>query len=156
MSVLKRIIAVCICLSVQQAMATAVDPADYVLIAYTLTSAQKAQFKTNDNAASAFWEADWSGRDYIDMNTTSNSYPGFDQWTGTDDAHMTVKAAADAQGLYVLMLIDDNVFIDPVGTDYRNDACDLYFDALSSEQIKSATPDIMVNPTYGWALTTSS
>jgi len=142
--------------SVVQVSATAVDPSDYVLIAYSLTPAQKAQFSAVDNAASAFWETDWNGRDYIDMNTTANSYPGFDQWTGPDDAHITIKAAYNESGLYLYMQVDDNVFIDPSGTDYRTDACDLYFDALSSEQLRSASPDIMVNPTYGWALTTSS
>jgi hypothetical protein len=137
--------------------ATGVDPSDAILIAYTLTPVQKAEFSATDGKISKFWETDWIGRDYIDMNTATSSYPGVDNWEGEDDARMSIKAAGDAEGLYLYMEVSDNLFIDPDASfGYQYDACDLYFDALSSDEIRTGGTEIFVNPGYGWAMTFTS
>jgi hypothetical protein len=134
-----------------------VDPADGLLIAYRLTAEQKAAFSATDGVVSPFWDSDWADRDFIDMNTVDNSYPGRDMWDGEGDARITVKAAADAEGLYLYLLVEDNVFVDPIEPTSPNvwmyDACDVYIDLLSSTEIGEGAPDILAMPDFRRALT---
>jgi hypothetical protein len=135
-----------------------VNPDDDLLQVYKITDAQMAAFSTSDGVISPFWASDWDSRDYIDMNTTNNSYPGRDAWDGSDDANITIKAAASSDGLYFYALVTDNVWVDATGGEnaWASDAVDLYFDSKSSTEIASGGEEIMVNPAYGWALTYTS
>jgi hypothetical protein len=121
----------------------AADPTDNILVAYLLTPAERAQFNTSDNKASAFWTTDWTNRDYIDMNTSATySYPGRDQWTGAGDCEMWVRAAADQSGLYLNFTIEDNVFLDPLDpTAWGRDAVDIFFDSKSSNILSTCCTD---------------
>lgn len=133
------------------------DPADAVLGLYELTEAQTSSFSASDQKVSDFWK-EWTGKDYIDMNTTNNSYPGRDAWSGTDDAHITVKAGYGKLGIYLYCEVTDNTWVDPVtGSEgWGYDAVDLYFDNKSSADISSGGDAVMVNPSYGWSLTFTS
>jgi hypothetical protein len=144
-------------LAVAGSMQAQVNPNDDILLFYKLTADQKAAFSTSDGQIADFWTNGWSG-DYIDMNTDNNSYPGRDNWSGTDDARITIKAAADETGLYFYMKVNDDTWVDAPGgdADWGYDACDLYFDSKSSEELANGGEAILVNPAFGWALSFTS
>lgn len=142
---------------VSPCLAAGNDPNDGVLTVYELTDAQSSSFQAADQKISAFWDS-WTGKDYIDMNTTSNSYPGRDAWGGLDDARITIKAGYSKLGVYLYCEVTDNVWVDPVSgsESWGYDAVDLYFDNKSSAGIGAGGEAIMVNLAYGWALTYTS
>ena len=148
------------CMQAVQATTPAADPTDAILVAYPLTAGNAATFWTSmaaDTVAS-FWYTDWATRDYIDMNTANNSYPGRNGWTSWTDAEMWVYAAADQYGLYMYVLVEDNVFVDPTTDDWFWDGTDACIDLMSSDSIIAAGPtaDILVNTAWNFGLTFTS
>jgi len=133
------------------------DPNDDVLTFLPITASQKAEFGTDDGVVSDFWTNNWTS-DLIDMNTSLNSYPGREPWSGSDDARVTVKAVADEEGMYFYFKVTDDIWVDPVAANdgWKYDAVDLMFDSKSSQEIVDGGDAIMVMPSWGWSLTFTS
>jgi len=92
-----------------------------------------------DGAVSDFW-SNWSGKDYIEMIAPSDCYPGRCGFVGTDDAVITIKAAATSEGLYMLSEVKDNTWVDKASAeDWGADAIDFYFDAMDANAIWTCT-----------------
>jgi hypothetical protein len=133
------------------------NPTDAILVAYRLTPAQQDSFSTTDNKISTFWTADWSGRDYIDMNTSDTfSVPGHNQWQGSGDCEMWVKAGADSMGLYLYFKVHDNVFVDSLMYDSSVDCMETFIDLRPSSDMANLTPDQLAMPQFPWAITITS
>ncbi len=113
-----------------------VDPYDHELLVYWLESGQRSQFSTSDGSPSAFWDTDWANRDRIDLIAPDNANPDGAPFTGTDDASVVIKAAADCAGLYLLCSVEDNTWVDKASADdWGADAIDLYLDNQSADDI---------------------
>jgi len=142
----------------QQSFAASSDPNDEILLFYPLSEAEQTSFSTDDGIVSSFWTTNWIDRDYIDMTTALNSNPNSAPWSGSDDARITIKAAASPEGLFFYCKVTDDIWVDPVsGTGaWKYDAVDLFFDNKTSEEILAGGSSIMVNPAWKWALTFTS
>ncbi len=111
------------------------DPFDDQLCVYPVYEAD-TQFAT-DGQVSPFW-SDWAARDYIEMNPPGSCYPDRCGFSGPEDAAIIVKAAGTSRGLYVLVEIHDNTWVDRADAeDWGADAIDFYFDKLSADDIWS-------------------
>lgn len=98
-----------------------------------------APVSIRDGAASAFW-ANWSGKDYIEMIAPADCYPDRCGFVGTDDAVITIKAAASSKGLYMLSEVRDNTWVDRASADdWGADAIDFFFDAMDANAIWTCT-----------------
>ncbi|MBD3241619.1 MAG: hypothetical protein GF331_13600, partial [Chitinivibrionales bacterium] len=73
------------------------DPRDGVLCAATLTQEQVRQFSATDDEVSSFWAG--IGPDYVELVAPGDCYPGSCDFSGPEDASMTVKVAATAEGM---------------------------------------------------------
>jgi hypothetical protein len=144
-----------------------VDPTDYVLIAYPLTEEELTAFSTDDGKVSEFWSNDkWAERDWIDMNTEQNSFPGRDEWDGPNDAAIKIQVGASSTGLHLYFEVTDDIFVDPIvdigtelgggGSSWQYDAVDIYFDYMSSEQVLSRSEMESARPNAPWDLTITS
>lgn len=115
------------------------DSNDSDLLVYKLTKAEVAGFNTKDNKVSTFWEKDWSGRDYIKIVAKKDTFSGHKVIADpSHDASLMVKAGATSKGLYLLLYVEDNRFVDPgkFGPG-QYDACDISFDKMNSAEIKA-------------------
>jgi hypothetical protein len=115
------------------------DPFDATLCVYELDATQQQQFSTTDGQVSAFWD-EWSGRDYVELLPPGDCYPDKCNFTDESDASMTVKLAATTKGLYLYAGVQDNVWVDWTDpTRHGDDSVDLYFDAMSADEIWNCT-----------------
>ncbi len=115
------------------------DPYDHTLCVPTLQASDEASFSVSDNALSSFW-GNWTGNDYIDLISPDNCYPDRCGFVGTDDATLMVKAAASTRGLYLLVEVNDNTWVDRAdANDWGADAVDLYLDARAPNDIATCT-----------------
>lgn len=116
------------------------DPFDANLCVYSIPDADN-QFVADDGLLSPFFQAaNWGSNDYIDMIYPDNCYPDRCNFSGADDANLTIKAAGTARGLYVYSEVKDNTWVDRTAQDdWGSDAMDLYFDALSADEIFTCT-----------------
>jgi hypothetical protein len=113
-----------------------VDPYDHELTVYWLGENQSNAFAVNDGQVSPFWDDDWAGRDYIELQFPGDANPDGAPFTGSDDASVVIKAAADCSGLYLCCIVQDNTWVDRAGSDdYGADAMDLFLDQRSAEEI---------------------
>jgi len=135
-----------------------IDPNDDVLMVPTLSSTNVNAFSTNDSVISDFWYDEWASRDSMELNTSINSYPLRDPWSSSNDARLTAKAGAGEEGLYLLIEIHDDIWVDPMAgsNGWQYDAVDILIDALNSSNIGSSDESIMVMPSWGWAITFST
>ncbi len=141
------------------------DPEDSVLIAYALSSDLEAQYSSNDNKISAFWDQIGEDKDYIMMTQRKNASTSA-TFNGvlTHDCNMKVKAAYGADGLYLLCEInDDNDVAWPnelTGTEneqfYLNfDAVDLMIDSRPIAEIGAPeNKEMFVSSGFGLTTTT--
>ncbi len=141
------------------------DPADSILIAYGLTANMEEQFSASDGKVSPFWDQIGENRDSIRMtqrrNAAGNAAFNF---VLTHDCNMSVKAAYGADGIYLMIRInDDNDVAWPnelAGTEneqfYLNfDAVDLMIEDRSVSEIADpANSDMLLSRSFG--LTTST
>jgi len=123
-----------------QAPAQCTDPFDSTLCVYRLPPADSMSFSTTDGQVSAFW-ADWVGRDSIELTSERNCCRANSACACVrSDNRLVVKAACDASGLYLLVLVEDSVMLDRSNSsDWGTDAVDMYFDALSSTVLDTCT-----------------
>ncbi len=144
---------------------TAPDPADSILVAYGLTSEMEGQFSVSDNKLSEFWNLFNDNRDKIMLKQRQNAARGAAfNFVLTHDCNMIVKAAYGADGIYLLLEInDDNDVAWPnefAGTEneqfYLNfDAVDLLTDSRSIDEISDpANKDLFVSRSFGLTFTT--
>lgn len=123
---------------------TAPDQFDTVLVTYQLSAAQETQFDGHDGALAAFW-SEWDtqnasslNRDYILMDPAHCAQPGRDYYTGPEDNSVYIRAAYGQNGIYMLVEMVDNDFLDRnMGTNtdsIHRDVFELYIDTLSSEE----------------------
>lgn len=112
------------------------DPYDGNLCVYPVTGAPA---NVQDGVVSSFW-SDWAGKDYIEMIAPNDCYPDRCGFIGTDDAVITIKAAATSVGLYMLSEVHDNTWVDRASADdWGADAIDFYFDAMDANAIWTCT-----------------
>jgi hypothetical protein len=144
---------------------TSPDPGDSILVAYGLSSEMEAQFSSTDNRASDFWELIDEKRDRNILMQRSNAADGATfNFVLTHDCNMVVKAAYGADGIYLLLEInDDNDVAWPneyVGTENEQfyldfDAVDLLTDSRSVREICSPEGrDEFVSRSFGLTFTT--
>jgi hypothetical protein len=143
---------------------TSRDPKDSILVAYGLTREMEAQFSSSDDKVSEFWNK----YDELDSNVLTqrkNAARGAAfNFVLTHDCNMVVKAAYGADGVYLLLEINDDNDVawpnDFVGTEneqfYLNfDAVDLLTDSRSIKEIcDPAHKDQFVSRSFGLTSTT--
>lgn len=113
------------------------DNYDANLCVYQTTEAEIAFAR--DNQASGYW-SNWTGKDMVEMIAPDDCYPGRCNFVGTDDAIITIKAAATSVGLYVLSVVTDNTWVDRADADdWGADAIDFYFDKDDANTIWTCT-----------------
>jgi hypothetical protein len=120
----------------------AVDPFDAILCVYALDATTEGQFSATDGAISDFFsDANWSGKDEIELIPPDDCYPGRCNFTGGEsDAKLVIRAAASGKAVYIYAAVQDNVWVDwPGGTSYGEDSVDLYFDAMTADEIWNCT-----------------
>ncbi|MCK4748523.1 MAG: hypothetical protein KAT15_15835, partial [Bacteroidales bacterium] len=144
---------------------TAPDPEDSVLVAYGLSSEMEAQFSSTDHEISGFWDLIDEEHDRILLTQRNNAAKGAAfNYVLTHDCNMAVKAAYGADGIYLLLEInDDNDVAWPnelVGTEneqfYLNfDAVDLLTDSRSIQEISAPEGEgLFVSRSFGLTFTT--
>lgn len=133
--------AVCalVAVSVVQVHGQCDDPYDNVLCASRLSDEAAGQFSSTDNLVSPFW--DTVSIDYVELVPPDDCGPaGNCNFTGQDDASLSLKAAATSFGVYVYAGVTDNTWVDPAGGDsYGDDSVDLYFDSMDANAIFTCT-----------------
>jgi hypothetical protein len=140
--------------SVQQTSAqTAPDIYDTVLVTYKLSSVQEAQFNAHNGALAAFW-TEWDTqnasaltRDYIQMDPAHSAQPGRDYYTGPQDNTLLIKAAYGQAGVYLLVEMIDDDFLDRNmgNTDtLHRDAIELYIDTMSSAENRAGGSSVYI------------
>ncbi len=140
------------------------DPQDSILVAYGLSSQMESQFSSSDQKISAFWALIDDQRDQLQLKQRTNAANGAEfNFVLTHDCNMVVKAAYGADGIYLLLEInDDNDVVWPnelVGTEneqfYLNfDAVDLLTDSRSVEEISDpANKNQFVSRSFGLTFT---
>jgi len=141
------------------------DPGDSILIAYGLTGSMEASFSATDGKISPFWDEIGQGYDSIRMTQRKNaSRDAAFNFVLTHDCNMTVKAAYGADGIYLMMRInDDNDVAWPnelAGTEneqfYLNfDVVDLMIDSRSVREISDPDKrDMLLSRSFGLTTTT--
>jgi len=110
------------------------DTGDTMLTAYWLSTQQEGSFSATDGVISSFW-AEWSGRDSMQLDPATNSYAGRDQWDGQSDASVMAKAAGGTGGLYLLLVVSDDTWVDTATGGWEADHLRLYVDSLPSSAI---------------------
>lgn len=137
---LSTLVALCVLVAaVVRVSAQCDDPYDLTLCVHDLSPTQEDEFSATDGAVSPFW-ATLSG-DYIELIPPDNCGPTANcNFTGVDDGSMIIKAAMTDAGVYIYAEVKDNVWVDWSGGDsYGDDSVDLYFDALSANEIFTCT-----------------
>ena len=144
---------------------TAPDPGDSILVAYGLTGEMEAQFSASDNRVSPFWELidEDKDRNILKQRTHAGGGAAFN-FVLTHDCNMEVRAAYGADGVYLLLEInDDNDVAWPnrfTGTEKEQfylefDAVDLMTDSRSVAAICSEEgKDQFVSRSFGMTFTT--
>jgi hypothetical protein len=149
----------------REIISTPADPEDSILVAYGLTRELESLFSSADNALSPFWSLIGDDSDRMVLTQRKNGAPGSSfNFVLTHDCNMTVKAAYGADGIYLLMEInDDNDVAWPnhfAGTEkeqfYLNfDAVDLLLDSRSVAQISDPlNSGLLVSRNFGLTTTT--
>ncbi len=142
-----------------------IDSEDHILTAYGLTSEMEQQYSSDDNALSGFWSLFGEESDRILLSQRENAARGSSfNFVLTNDCNMEVRAAYGADGIYLLIAVnDDNDVYWPnefVGTEneqfYLNfDAVDLLIDSRSVEEISDPlNKDMFVSMSFGLTSTT--
>ena len=135
-------IAALVLLGTRLAWSQCSDPNDHTLCVHHLTPAESTQFSTSDGHLSAFWST-WAsqGNDSINMFPPDWCMTGSCNFVGgATDGQIVVKAAANAAGLYLLSVVQDNIWVDPAnGDDFGADATDFYFATEDSATIATCT-----------------
>ncbi len=142
-----------------------VDSTDSILIAYGLTAGQEKQFSSTDKKISDFWTLYGDEKDCIKLQQQKNGAIGSAfNFVLTHDCNMKVRTAYGADGLYLLVVInDDNDVAWPnefAGTEneqfYHNfDAVDLLIDSRSIKEISNPeNKEMMVSRSFGLTTTT--
>jgi hypothetical protein len=138
---MKRVLAVvaaCVLANVSMSNGQCNDPYDANLCVYHLTDDEANQFSRNGQV-SEFWNS-WAGRDYAEMVPPGSCYPGRCNFSGAEDATLTIKAAGTNKGLYILTTVTDNTWVDRANAeDWGADAIDFYFDGRSADDIFTCT-----------------
>ena len=144
---------------------TAPDPEDSLLVAYGLSSQMEAQFSSTDHEISGFWDLIDEEHDRILLTQRNNAAKGAAfNFVLTHDCNMAVKAAYGADGIYLLLEINDDNDVawpnDLVGTEneqfYLNfDAVDLLTDSRSIQEISAPEGEgLFVSRSFGLTFTT--
>ncbi len=138
---MKRFLAVAVAVAISGAAFSTFgqcdDPYDANLCVYPTTEA--AISFARDGAASSFWST-WGSNDYVEMIAPDDCYPDRCGFVGTDDAILTIKAAATSVGLYLLSTVTDNTWVDRADAeDWGADAIDFYFDKDDANTIWTCT-----------------
>lgn len=113
-------------------------PLDSVLCAPQLSAAQAATFSAGDSVLSPFWPSPADDTwDYLTLVPPDNCWQHQRcEFSGADDAQVTVRAAYADDGLYLLCLVrDDDRTECPDTSRYWVEALELYFDTLSSSEL---------------------
>ena len=85
------------------------EPDDSVLVAYGLTGEMEAQFSSSDHKKSDFWKLIDGQHDRISLTQRENAAKGASfNFVLTHDCNMVVKAAYGADGIYLLLEINDD------------------------------------------------
>jgi hypothetical protein len=141
------------------------DPSDSLLVAYGLTAEMESRFSAGDQRVSDFWKLMDADRDQLVLKQRTHAAPGaaFNPVL-THDCNMVVKAAYGADGIYLLLEInDDNDVAWPnefTGTENEQfylhfDAVDLLTDSRSIAEISDpANGDQFVSGSFGLTFTT--
>ena len=135
-------------------------PGDSVLVAYGLNAEFEAQFSADDYRVSEFWSLIDENMDRMELKQRTNAARGAAfNFVLTHDCNMVVKAAYGADGIYLLLEInDDNDVAWPNefnGTENEQfylefDAVDLLTDSRSIEEISDpANSDQFVSRNFG-------
>ncbi len=130
-----------------------------------MTGQMEAQFSADDGKLSEFWSLIDEGHDRNELKQRTNAARGAEfNFVLTHDCNMVVKAAYGADGIYLLLEInDDNDVAWPnefVGTEneqfYLNfDAVDLLTDSRSIGEISAPEgKDMFVSRSFGLTFTT--
>jgi len=130
----------------------------YILRVYKLQEAESQEFNGNDYRVSKFW-SNWAGRDSILLTPEKNAYLS-SSFDGSRDAQMSIKAAGDRKGLYLLIEIYDDQFMPALTKDsvpvWLTDAVDISIDTLGSESVLAATESGYTGSNQVSALTKTS
>ena len=82
---------------------------DSVLVAYGLTGEMEAAYSSSDNKVSDFWKLMDDKYDRISLKQRSNAARGANfNFVLTNDCNMVVRAAYGADGVYLLLEINDD------------------------------------------------
>ena len=141
------------------------DPDDSILVAYGLTGEMEARFSSSDQQVSDFWKFMDGNHDRISLRQRSNAAPGASfNFVLTHDCNLEARAAYGADGIYLLIEInDDNDVAWPnqfEGTEKEQfyldfDAVDLLTDSRSVDEIcDPAQRDQFVSRSFGLTFTT--
>ncbi len=137
---MKQVVAVVVAMGVMAPMSAwgqCDDPYDVNLCVYP---AQESQINfARDGQASSFWST-WGSNDYVEMIAPDDCFVDRCGFVGSDDAILTIKAAATRVGLYLLSTVTDNTWVDRADAeDWGADAIDFYFDKDDANTIWTCT-----------------
>ncbi|MFO7670386.1 MAG: hypothetical protein R6W31_12060 [Bacteroidales bacterium] len=144
---------------------SAPDPSDSVLVAYGLSAEMESRFSAVDQRVSEFWRLIDVNRDQVELKQRTHAAQGagFNPVL-THDCNMGVKAAYGADGIYLLLEInDDNDVAWPnefAGTENEQfylhfDAVDLLTDSRCIAEISDQeNSDQFVSSSFGLTFTT--
>jgi hypothetical protein len=124
------------------------DLSDFTVVAYKLRAEQETQYSYTDGVLSDFWNTwDTVDLDFIAEIPSTNGYtPDNRGWDGELDAQLAVRCAYSDRGLYVMLKVMDDNFVDIVVTgdgdsafdqgaaEWMNDGVDMYLDIYSSSE----------------------
>lgn len=144
---------------------TAPDPEDSILVAYGLNGRMEAQFSSTDSRVSDFWNKIDEHRDRIVLRQRDHAARDAEfNFVLTHDCNMEVKAAYGADGIYLLLEINDDNDVawtnQWTGTEMEQfylhfDAVDLLTDSRSIGEISAPEgKDLFVSRSFGLTYTT--
>lgn len=124
-------------------------PVDTLACAW-LEATREEEFLPADGNPSAFWTDGAVATDSLVLTTSQNSLPGFDHWSGSDDAALAVKAAGGVRGLYVFLRVTDDAWWgDTAGLGRQGDCVLLFHDTLSAAEISTCETCLAPAPVVG-------
>lgn len=141
------------------------DPNDSILVAYGLSAIKEKQFSSVDGELSDFWGEIDETKDHISLTQRNNAArDAAFNFVLTHDCNMLIKAAYGADGIYLLMTMnDDNDVAWPnelSGTENEQfylhyDAVDLIMDSRDIQTIADPeNRDMMLSRSFGLTTTT--
>jgi hypothetical protein len=141
------------------------DPNDSVLVAYGLDAAMEGQFSSTDQKPAAFWSLIDDDKDRLELKQRRNGARGSAfNFVLTHDCNMEVRAAYGADGIYLLLEINDDNHVawpnELAGTENEQfyldfDAVDLLIDSRSVAELSSPeAASSFVSRSFGLTFTT--